>query len=191
MNATKQLRDEHEGVKLMLRILEKVSSAVASHRKPDLDHIERMLEFFRVFVDKCHHGKEEDLLFPELQKHGIPKERGPIGVMLSEHDQGRQYIKGMADALEGLRRGDPQAAKSFRENAGGYASLLEAHIAKENDVLFMMADRVLSSRENEALLQGFERLEEERIGAGKHEEFHKLLHELQNVYQAGKKHKGG
>ncbi len=93
MTATKQLRDEHEGIKLMLGILERVTSIAESGQKLDLEHIERMLEFFRVFVDRCHHGKEEDLLFPELEKHGILKNGGPIGVMLSEHGKGRKYIQ--------------------------------------------------------------------------------------------------
>ncbi|HSB05619.1 MAG TPA: hemerythrin domain-containing protein [Thermodesulfobacteriota bacterium] len=182
MTATKQLRDEHEGIKLMLAILERVTRVAGSGHKWDLDHIERMLEFFRVFVDRCHHGKEEDLLFPELEKHGILKNGGPIGVMLSEHVQGRKYIQGMADALVGLHRGAPESATLFGQNAIGYASLLRQHISKEEDVLFTMADKILSSQEDETLLQGFEKLEVERIGVGKHEEFHKLLHKLQDIY---------
>lgn len=182
MTATKQLRDEHEGIKLMLGILERVVSVAESGQKLDLDHIERMLEFFRVFVDRCHHGKEEDLLFPELEKHGILKNGGPIGVMLSEHGQGRKNIQGMVYALVGLHRGAPEAATLFRQNAIGYASLLRQHILKEEDVLFTMADKVLSPQEDETLLQGFEKLEVERIGVGKHEEFHKLLYKLQDIY---------
>ncbi len=182
MTATKQLRDEHEGIKLMLGILERVTRVAGSGQKLDLDHIERMLDFFRVFVDRCHHGKEEDLLFPELEKHGILKNGGPIGVMLSEHGKGRKYIQEMADALVGLHRGAPEATTLFRQNAVGYVSLLRQHILKEEDVLFTMADKVLSRQEDETLLQGFEKLEVERIGVGKHEEFHKLLHKLQDIY---------
>ncbi len=182
MAATDQLRDEHDGIKLMLNILQQVTTMAKSGQKLNLDHMERMLEFFRIFVDKCHHGKEEDLLFPELAKHGIRNDGSPIEVMLSEHVQGRRYIQGMISALSELRQETPEAAKSFVTNAKGYMSLLREHIAKENDVLFAMADKVLSPQENETLLTSFERLEVERIGAGKHEEFHKLLNELQNIY---------
>ena len=182
MTATKQLREEHEGIKLMLGILEKVTSMADSGQKLELDHIGRMLEFFKVFVDKCHHGKEEEFLFPELEKRGIPKEGGPIGVMLSEHSHGRKYIQGMTDALVGLQRDAPEAARSFTENARAYISLLQQHILKENDVLFGMGDKVLSPQENETLLAAFEKLEIERIGVGKHEEFHKLLHTLRDIY---------
>jgi hemerythrin-like domain-containing protein len=43
---------------------------------------EPFLEFFRGFADKCHHCKEEDRLFPCMEARGIPREGGPIGVML-------------------------------------------------------------------------------------------------------------
>ncbi len=182
MRATDQLRDEHEGIKLMLRVLQKVTTTTEPAQTLPLSRIERMLEFFRIFVDKCHHGKEEDLLFPELKKHGILRDGGPIGVMLSEHGQGRSYVQGMADALTGLHRGAQEATTLFTQNAKAYALFLTQHISKEEDILFAMSDKVLSPKEDETLLGAFERLEVERIGAGKHEEFHKLLHELQDIY---------
>jgi hemerythrin-like domain-containing protein len=182
MTATKQLRDEHDGIKLMLRVLEKIATNGESGQELSLDRMEQMLEFFRVFVDKCHHGKEEDLLFPELEKHGILKDGGPIGVMLSEHTQGRGYVQGMVDALTGLRRGTREAAMLFSQSAKAYVSLLTQHISKEEEVLFAMADKVLSPGEDQTLVEAFEKLEVERIGIGKHEEFHKLLHEFQDIY---------
>ncbi len=182
MKSTDQLRDEHEGIKLMLRVLQKVTTATEPRQKLPLPHIERMLEFFRIFVDKCHHGKEEDLLFPVLEKHGILRDGGPIGVMLSEHGQGRSYVQGMADTLPGLHQGAQESATLFTQNAKAYASLLTQHISKEEDILFAMGDKVLSPKEDETLFEAFERLEVERIGVGKHEEFHKLLHELQDIY---------
>ena len=77
MKATDQLLDEHKGVLLMLTILEKVSEKLATEGSLEKKHLEGMLEFFRVFVDKCHHGKEEDLLFPAYEAAGIPKKMAP------------------------------------------------------------------------------------------------------------------
>ena len=78
MTATKQLRDEHEGIKLMLTILEKVARMVEAGGKLDLNHIEHMLEFFRIFVDKCHHGKEEDLLFRNWRNTAFGMKEAPL-----------------------------------------------------------------------------------------------------------------
>jgi hemerythrin-like domain-containing protein len=107
MKATDQLRDEHKAVVLMLTILEKVSRKLKTKSSLEKEHFEGILEFFRVFVDKCHHGKEEDLLFPAYEAVGIPNKNGPIGVMLAEHEEGRGYVKNMTAAFEGLKKGEP------------------------------------------------------------------------------------
>lgn len=182
MKATQQLKDEHEGIKLMLRIMEKISKAIEQGEEPNVAHYERIIDFLKGFADKCHHGKEEDVLFPELVKHGISNEGGPVGVMLNEHQKGREYIKALADALEEFKAGNKSAAKGIAEASTGYVQLLRNHIEKENNVLFMMADKVLNEKEQSEIFDAFEKLEVEKIGMGKHEEYHKLLKELKGVY---------
>ncbi len=182
MTPGEQLREEHQGILLMLRILEKVSTKVEAKERVDPTHLERIVEFLRVFADKCHHGKEEDLLFPALEKAGVPKEQGPIGMMLAEHQQGRGYIRGMAEALDRNQKGNPKALADYAENARNYIALLTQHIEKEENILFPMGEKVLSKKTQEELVEGFEKIEVERIGEGTHEEFHKLLHHLREVY---------
>jgi len=41
---------------------------------------------------------------------------------------------------------------------------------------------MLSEMTQRELHEAFEKIEEERIGAGKHEAFHKLLHTLHDTY---------
>ena len=182
MTPTEELQEEHQGITLMLKILEKVCVKMEEQEKVDPDHLERIVEFFRVFADKCHHGKEEDLLFPEMEKAGVPREKGPIGVMLAEHNQGRAFVRGMGEAASRYKQGDPRGRTEFVENAGNYISLLTQHIQKENNVLFPMGDRVLAKKTQEKLVKGFENLEREKIGEGTHESFHQLLHQLQEIY---------
>ena len=179
MKPTEQLKAEHEGIKLMLRIFEKVCT------KPDeinQAHFIKMLEFLKIFVDKCHHGKEEDLLFPAMEEAGIPKESGAIKYTLEEHQTGRGYIKGMSEAFDKFKLGDRKASSRIAENGKSYIGLLIPHIEKENTILFPMADKVLSQAKQVELEEEFEKLEVERIGLGKHEEFHKLLHQLKEIY---------
>jgi hemerythrin-like domain-containing protein len=45
-----------------------------------------------------------------------------------------------------------------------------------------MADRTLSKAKQDELEHEFEKLEVERIGIGTHERFHKLLHQLKEIY---------
>lgn len=136
MSATQQLKDEHEGILLMLRILDKVAAKIEDRGKIDPEHLDRIVEFFQVFADKCHHGKEEDLLFPELEKSGIAREGGPIGVMLAEHQQGRAFVKGMAEGAAQNKKGDAKGLAQFARNAREYITLLRQHIGKENEISF-------------------------------------------------------
>ena len=179
MVPTEQLKTEHEGIKLMLKILDKVCS------KPEEinhEHFAKMLEFLKVFVDKCHHGKEEDLLIPAMVEAGVPKDKGAIKFTLLEHIEGRGYVKDMSEAFDKLKNGGRKASGEILENARNYIDLLIKHIDKENTILFPMADKLLSQVKQAELEEGFERLEVERIGLGKHEEFHQLLHQLKEIY---------
>ena len=182
MKPTEQLKAEHEGIKLMLKILDKVCDKLKSTQELNQERFTKMLEFLKIFVDKCHHGKEEGLLFPAMEEAGIPKEGGPIGVMLIEHEQGRSHIKGMSEAFDKFKKGDRKASVKIAENSESYIAILTQHIAKEEKILFPMADKVLSKVTQDKLNEDFEKLEVERIGLGKHEEFHKLLHQLKKIY---------
>lgn len=182
MSLTEQLKEEHETIKLMLMILEKVCEKLGSKEKINPEHLEKIVEFIKVFADKCHHGKEEDLLFPAMEEAGIPKEGGPIGVMLVEHNMGRNYVKGMSEAVALYKTGDRTVSSKIVENARNYIKLLTPHINKEDNILYLMADMRLSKDKQEELLEKFEKVESELIGAGKHEEFHQLLNNLKQLY---------
>jgi hemerythrin-like domain-containing protein len=182
MTPAEQLKEEHEGILLMLKILGKICEKLESGTKVDPEHLDRIVEFFRVFADKCHHGKEEDLLFPEMEKSGISREQGPIGVMLLEHDQGRGHVRKMGDAAAKIRKDDPAAPAEFAGSAREYIALLTRHIEKENNILFPMGDRAIPRKKQGELVEAFEKLEREKIGEGTHERFHQLLHDLKDVY---------
>ncbi len=182
MKPTEELVQEHNGIKRMLRVLGVISARLEAGERVDPSDLDQIIEFIQVFADKCHHGKEEDLLFKAMERAGIPGEGGPIGVMLAEHKIGRGYVKGMSEAAAAYRAGQPGAGVAFAENARNYVALLSQHIAKEDGVLYVMADRALSPHIQAELLEGFERIEEERVGHGKHEEFHRLLDRLDETY---------
>jgi hemerythrin-like domain-containing protein len=101
------------------------------------------VEFFRGFADKCHHCKEEDRLFPRMEQKGIPREGGPIGVMLLEHRQGRMHVGAIADSLPAADSGDPAAIETVHEHGGKFVELLRAHIDKEDHCLFGMAEQLI------------------------------------------------
>ncbi len=182
MRPTVDLVAEHDAIVRLLRVLDEVAERLEAGVQVVASDLEQALEFVQVFADRCHHGKEETLLFPALQVAGVPRESGPIAAMLAEHEQGRAHIRGLAEALPAYQRGDSRAGAALAEHLKSYSALLAQHIQKENQALFPMADRVLSAAQQAELAEGFERIEEQVIGPGRHEAFHQLLERLEGTY---------
>jgi hemerythrin-like domain-containing protein len=180
--AVEQLKKEHMAIETMLKILEALCSRLEAGETVDSAHLTQTIEFFRGFADRCHHGKEEEIFFPALEMAGIPKEGGPIGVMLAEHDQMRGHMKVLAGAVERYGTGETTARAEIIRHASGYAAMLRRHIEKENQVLFNMAEAQLSPDEESELAERFESMEVEKIGAGTHEKLHALLDRLEGIY---------
>lgn len=185
MRPTEELKKEHQDIKLMLKIMEEVSRRLESGEKISFAHLDNIMEFIQVFADACHHGKEEGLLFPAMEEAGVPVEKGPLGVMLYEHNEGRDFIEAIKEALARYRRGEREAGKDIARNAKGYADLLRKHIDKEDNILYPMADERLSRATQEELEKQFERLERDLIGPRRHKEFHALLRRLKDDYLRG------
>ena len=181
MRATDVLKSEHKGIELMLRVLRAVSDKLSRAERIPAEHLDEIMEFLSVFVDKCHHGKEEEFLFPALEAEGMRHEGGPIGVLRSEHELGRKLVVKLKHAATEYYAGGKSAA-GLRSVIREYVILLTEHIKKESGVVFAMADVKLNSSQDETLLTSFEQLERDRIGPGKHEEFHALLNRLEHEY---------
>ena len=175
--ATQDLRNEHDAILHVLTILDKVLESKTNSEADKLKFGNELIHFLRIFADKCHHGKEEGFLFPELENRGVPNEGGPIGMMLQEHKLGREYIALMDQSLES------KDFFNFSDNAIKYRDLLRNHIVKENKVLFMMADRLLDDQKQDELFEKFENHEETAIGHGVHEELHAKIHEWEDEFK--------
>jgi hemerythrin-like domain-containing protein len=177
--AIDELTHDHDAILSALNILDAMVGRLGSAGAPSAEDLRSFIGFLKEFADKCHHGKEEGILFPALTGAGLPQQGGPVAVMLSEHVEGRAFIKQMEQAVSGA-----VDMAAFTAAAQGYAALLRAHIAKENDVLFPMAERLLASPELDKIQGQFEQHEETVIGHGRHEELHRMLKDLRKKYLA-------
>jgi hemerythrin-like domain-containing protein len=172
------LRNEHEIILQALDTTEEIARQVAGGKAVAADTLAGILEFLRLFADRMHHGKEEDLLFPMLETKGLPRQGGPVAVMLHEHDLGRALIRNMVEASEQFSAGAADAAARWAEAAREYAALLRAHIQKENDILFRIAEQVLSPAEQAQLAQAFGKSEVQKLTPGTRERLQDFMQKL-------------
>lgn len=178
MRPTEVLTAEHRVIEQVLDCLERIVQTCRSSGRLDRDAATKALDFFRNFADRCHHGKEEVHLFPAMEAHGFPQQGGPTGVMLTEHEQGRAAVQGMARSLESAAAGSAGAVGEFTDHAEAYIALLRQHIDKEDHCLFPMADEALSSQDQRSLLEAFEKVETREMEEGTHEKYLAIAQEL-------------
>lgn len=162
MKSTEILREEHDLIERALTLLEDASQRLQQGQAVPEGFQGWIVRFIREFADGRHHAKEEDLLFPALEQRGVPRQGGPIGCMLHEHELGRQCVQRMLAALPEAA-GDP---REFARAATEYAALLRQHIFKENNVLFVMAERCLSEADDWQISHGYKAADQARADAG-------------------------
>jgi hemerythrin-like domain-containing protein len=180
MLPTDDLMNEHRVIERMLGILTKASNRLEKGQDIDPGLYVGAVDFLKNFADKCHHTKEEKLLFEKMMERGVSGEVGPIAVMMREHQDGRAHVK----SLDKLSK--EKMSKTTREglikSSRAYVDLLSKHIQKEDNVLYPLANQILDKEDQKELEKGFEEVEEKVMGPGVHERYHKMIEQWEQKY---------
>ena len=182
MMGTEDLKHEHNEIGLMLDVLGKICELLDAGENIDPEHLKQLHDFMFAFVDKCHHTKEEEILFPMLKSINGAESKELIYVLIAEHKTGRKYANAIGEAISGHENIYLQDRSKIIKYGRNYIKLLVQHIDKENNVLFPMAEKKLSDEQNQELFEEFEVVEREKIGAGEHEQLHGMLYKLADIY---------
>jgi hemerythrin-like domain-containing protein len=177
--ASYDLTMEHGSIIFGLNVLEKMAVQTRKTDKADIEDYSRMVEFLKVFADKCHHGKEEDLYFPAVVETGDESDRALVAELLGEHVQGRNFIAQIVESIKGPEADIP----SLLAASTGYITLLHMHIKKETAVLFPIGDKKIPPDIQRQISESYVRFERNVMGEGLHKKFHVLLHELDGKYK--------
>jgi hemerythrin-like domain-containing protein len=178
------LEREHRFIEKIVKACFVTVEEISAGAPVDPDLLRRIVDFMRVYADKCHHGKEEELLFPALYDRGVPITGCPVGALAGEHIQGRRLVTGLADSLDLLARGDPQARAAILANLKGVTSLYPNHIWKEDYLLFPMTLKVMNTTDLIELGKEFEKVDES-IGAEVLRGYEKFADGLEKRWKGG------
>lgn len=162
---TSALSDEHQNIMLVVDAIARECSSIEAGKAPDYKFFACAIDFIRNYADRFHHAKEEDILFKRFCQEASKLHCNPVEQMLHEHDTGRKFVSGMAEAIK--NRSKPV----LLSNARGYAELLSSHIFKEDNILYPMADEVLDAEAKKVMLAGFARAEKSRFKEGTKERY--------------------
>jgi DUF438 domain-containing protein len=176
---TEILMKDHE---MTERVFAAAEKAFAEAADPSPGLVANLREYLVTYVDRCHNQKEERALFPLLAQRGIPSEGGPVAVMLAEHGQARELVDRIDVAAKAFLGGDRARLGELKEVFAAYAALNKPHYWKENDILYPLANRVLTEEDAAQLVDEIDEIEQE-LGPGARERYWKLAEEIVSLVE--------
>lgn len=160
MSSTQSLRNDHFLIEKMLKSLDVTKKLLEDEKKIPKNILEQTIDFTKNFTNVCHHGKEEDSLFPNLEKNGMKREGGPIARMIFEHEVTNQLVDKMDESCkEYLNTGNKQ---NLLQDIQNYIEHVSSHLMKENFRLFVMADMILGNQK-EYINNELKKMEESKL----------------------------
>jgi len=148
-NITQILSDEHQIILKTIDAVLRECTEIENGKTLKVEYFQKTIDFIKNYADKFHHAKEEDILFKAMLENVENLHCNPIPVMLHEHDEGREFVKGMEQGIS-----ENNTAKII-ENARGYGMLLQNHISKEDNVLYPMAEEALTNEQKEVVIHKY------------------------------------
>ena len=180
---TGTLEEEHHYIRMVVGTMAVFAERLQAGQDVPVEMLQQIIDFMRIFGDKCHHGKEEWLLFPLLEQKGVPIRGCPLGVLIQEHERGRTLVAELAqaaDAYASTRSEDTRA--QVQKSLHSLTELYPGHIWREEYLLLPMTEKIVGAEELRALHGQFQLVEEE-IGSSVHARYEQLAERLQGEVQ--------
>lgn len=150
------LMHEHRLIERMLAVIVQEIGRLETGAPPDLELAGQAVRFMRAYADRCHHGKEEDILFRELKKVNLDPELARIMAELEdEHRQGRAMVAALDQARGDLLEGRPEARPALLQALKGLAGFYPGHIRKEDKQFFFPCMECFDPAAKAAMLEEF------------------------------------
>ena len=167
---------EHRLIERMLSLLEKESARIRLTGQVDVEFILSAVDFIRTYADRCHHGKEENILFRDLQKKELSPEHARIMQELEvEHARGRQVARDIVAAQDRHLKGDKTALYEVARLMDVLVKFYPKHIEKEDKHFFIPCMAYFTEEEQGAMLAECFEFDRQMI----HEKYDQVIQSLQ------------
>jgi len=144
---------EHRLIERMIRLLDAQSKRIRNGSPPELEFLSQALDFIRTYADRCHHGKEEDILFRDLGRKVLgPADTAMMNDLVREHVWARGRVKELADASAAWHSGSGEAVERIIKALEDLAGFYPEHIRKEDKEFFPASMNYLSADEKDRML---------------------------------------
>lgn len=176
MQARGPLMIEHRLIEQMLNIIRRALELVEQTKSIDPCFVDTAVDFIRVYADRTHHGKEEDILFRDLQlKHLSNEDQQLMDELIEDHIFSRNTTKALVEANMRYRRGTEEALGEITACMRTLVDFYPKHIKKEDEVFFPASRTYFSDQEDQAMLAEFREFDRKMI----HEKYKTVVKEFE------------
>jgi len=163
---------EHRLIERMIRLMEVEMHNIETNSKPDTDFIEKACDFLKTYADRCHHGKEEDILFNRLKDKNLSAEHEEIlNRLIEDHKLARKTTSDLAAVNKDNKNGLKDRMNEIREYLKLLTDLYPEHIRKEDKVFFIPSMSYFTDEEKDKMLESFNEFDRNLI----HEKYKSLV----------------
>jgi hemerythrin-like domain-containing protein len=171
---------EHRLIEKMIVVIKKVITRSEQQGKINPEFIDWAVDFIRMYADQCHHGKEEDILFRNLNKKPLSAEHKRImDELVEEHRQGRKTVGDLVEAKRVYLKGGEEALSLMLDRMKFLVEFYPKHIEKEDRHFFMPVMNYFSQEEKEAMLQEEWEFDKDLI----HQAYKNKIHEAEKLLE--------
>jgi hemerythrin-like domain-containing protein len=172
MQARGLLMIEHRLIERMIAVLRRTLAKIESTRQVDPVFVDNAVDFIRIYADRTHHGKEEDILFRNLRGRALSAEdEKDMDQLIEEHVFGRQTTEALVKANDRYRNGDISALADIERNIKTLTEFYPQHIAKEDKAFFPASRAYFTEEEDRAMLSEFWEFDKKLI----HEKYESIV----------------
>lgn len=167
---------EHRLIERMIALMGKELERMKKEKTADVSFIDKAVDFIRTYADKCHHGKEEDILFRDLSKKDLSAEHKRImEELVNEHVIGRSNVKSLVEARNAYERNQQGALDGIIEGFEKLTGFYPKHIEKEDKHFFLEVMDYFDDREKEAMLEEYWQFDRKLI----HEKYADIVEDIE------------
>ena len=176
MQARGPLMIEHRLIERMLANVKNLLVQVRQTKKIDPLLVDKAVDFIRTYADRTHHGKEEDILFRDLNNKELSEiDRRVMNELIEEHVFGRKTTKALVEANTQYRNGDSSSLGDIVSCLNTLVDFYPKHIEKEDKVFFPASRAYFSETEDQTMLAEFMDFDQKMI----HEKYKSVVEELE------------
>ena len=145
---------EHRLIERMIDVMKEEFLLIEREKKADPEFIEMAVDFIRTYADRCHHGKEEDILFRDLGvKKLTDKHKRTMEELVEEHKWGRRVTARLVEANTRYVQGNKETLSAIMDCIKALIEFYPKHIEKEDKHFFIPCMDYFTEAEKEAMLK--------------------------------------